>query len=61
MKTEKWYDVSCEICGRYISTDFGCGMQRTREKAVVVAKSVGYKTINGKTICPYCQTLETNK
>lgn len=54
MKVEKWYDIYCEFCHRYISSDFGCGMQPTRDLAISAAKRVGYKTKNGKTICPVC-------
>lgn len=25
MKTEKWFDVGCELCGYHVSTDFGKG------------------------------------
>ena len=55
MKIEKWYDVRCEICGRYLSTDYEAGMQRTRETALKEAKEVGFKTKQGKNVCPCCQ------
>lgn len=58
MKTEKWYDVKCEICRRYLSTDFGYGMQPTRELALKYAKEVGYKTKNNKNVCPHCYPTE---
>lgn len=54
MKTEKWYDVRCLFCGRYLSTDFGKGMQRSAATANYFAKEVGFKTMSGENICPLC-------
>lgn len=55
MKTEKWYDVKCEICGCYLSSDFERGMQPSRELAIKEAKEEGFKVKDGKNVCPCCQ------
>ncbi len=59
MKIERWHDVKCNFCGRYLSTDFMCGMQPKREWAEQLAKKKGFKTRNGQNICPVC--LEEKK
>jgi len=34
MKTEKWYDVKCNRCGRYLSSDYDNGMATSAEEAI---------------------------
>lgn len=54
MRVERWYDISCESCGRYLSTDFDAGMFRSRQRAILAARENGFKTEAGKNICPIC-------
>ena len=54
MKVERWYDVGCMICGKYLSTDFNYGMQPTREAALKCAKECGFEDIDSITMCPEC-------
>lgn len=54
MKTEKYYDVGCEECGRHMSTDFQTGMFRTKPGAERRAKEEGFRISGGRTLCPIC-------
>ena len=54
LKTDKYYDVQCDFCGRNMSTDFFTGMAPTSKEAVMWAKDVGFRTRLGKNICPIC-------
>ena len=54
MKVDKYYDVCCETCHKHLSTDFGKGFAYTRQEAIKWAREVGFKTVQGKFICPEC-------
>ena len=58
MKVQRWYDVRCDVCFRYLSTDFAVGMQPTRDFAEKEARRCGFKTKDGKIVCPICQETE---
>ena len=58
MKVEKYYDIKCDICGRYLSTDFNKGMWPTRESCIAAAKRIGFKNTAAGTVCPICQEHE---
>ena len=54
LKTEAYYDVQCNFCGFYISSDWNLGMFPTRLSAEQAAKRIGFKTHYSKNICPHC-------
>lgn len=54
MRIDKYYDVCCESCYKHLSTDFGKGFAYTRQEAIEWAREVGFKTVQGKFICPAC-------
>ena len=54
MKTERYYDVGCNECGRHLSTDFSAGMLPTRVAAEHRAKKEGFRVVDGHTLCPLC-------
>lgn len=54
MKTEKWFDVCCDLCGYCVSTDFGKGFAWSSKEAIAWARELGYKDYKGKTVCPCC-------
>ena len=54
MKTEKYYDVGCDECGRHLSTDFAAGMLRTRVAVENRARQEGFRVVDGRTLCPIC-------
>lgn len=54
MKTEKYYDVGCEECGKHLSTDFHRGMSQSRIEAVKWALQEKFNVVDGKTLCPDC-------
>lgn len=53
MKADKYYDITCIICGRSLSTDFELGMPKTAKQAHRMAKEIGF---NSRGICPICIT-----
>lgn len=55
MKPERYYDLPCNICGRYLSTDFNTGMFSSREECIRIAKIIGFKDTNFGTICSICR------
>jgi len=58
---EKWYDVCCDICGCYLSVDYGRGMDLCRKSVIKWAKEEGW-TIKGKqTLCVCCSQDEKDK
>ena len=55
IKVDHYYDVSCEYCGRHMSTDFEqYGMATSSKQANAWAKNIGFRTKKGKNICPQC-------
>lgn len=57
IKVTKFYDVQCDKCSRWLSTDFGVGMGYSTEMARRWAKDVGFIVDKNteKTLCPYCK------
>lgn len=51
MKCDKYYDITCPICGRSLSTDFEAGMPSSARLTHLIAKKVGF---NSRGICPIC-------
>jgi len=54
MKVDTYYDVCCNRCGRHLSTDYNVGMCITKKSTIAYAKDIGWKTIDGKNVCPIC-------
>ena len=56
MKIRKYYDLTCDECGRSYSTDYGHGFEASIAKLVDIATKEGWgPTVNGKaTLCPVC-------
>lgn len=54
IKIDKYYDVQCDYCAKFMSTDYELGMAPTRKEAIMWAKNLGFRTRNGKNICPEC-------
>lgn len=54
MVVDRYYDVTCSVCSRCLSTDFGTGLAKTEAQAETMAKGNGFKTRNGKNLCPFC-------
>lgn len=54
LKTDRYYDVGCDYCGKHMSTDYGLGMAETPNQARSWAKEIGFKTKYNKNICPEC-------
>lgn len=54
MKVEKFYDICCENCYCYLSTDYDTGFALSREQAIAWAKEKGFRDLNGRTLCPDC-------
>lgn len=56
LKVSKFYDICCEKCGRWMSTDFGIGMAYSTKQARRWAKEQGFKVDKKteRTLCPYC-------
>lgn len=61
MKIDKYYDVQCYYCARFISSDYFTGMFKSREEAEQIARNSGWKTRLGKNICPQCIKEQANK
>lgn len=55
MKPERYYDLKCDICGRYLSTDFNTGMFSSREECLKNAKAIKFKDTILGTTCPICR------
>ncbi len=55
MKSERWYDIKCDICSKRLSSDYKMGMQCSRESAIKLAKAIGYKDTILGTACPICR------
>lgn len=52
---DKWYDASCNNCGRHVSTDFDRGMSRTIKDLSIVMNHDGWQIDkSGKNVCPLC-------
>ena len=60
MKTERYYDVGCEECGRHLSTDFFRGWASSRKQAEAWAKQEGFRVVDGRTLCPFCVKQQNN-
>lgn len=54
MKTDIYYDIGCDLCSKHMSTDYNMGMAETKKEAVSWAKKSGWKTVDGKNVCPIC-------
>lgn len=63
LKIDRYYDVSCDYCGRNMSTDFEKnGMALSSKQAQAWARRIGFRTKQGKNICPLClKELEKGK
>lgn len=55
MKPERFYDLKCDTCGRWLSSDFGTGMLYSREECLKIAKAIGFKDTILGTACPTCR------
>ncbi len=57
---EAWYDMKCNICGRWLSSDFATGLDRNKNIIIKWAKEQGWTVRDSKhTYCPHC--IEVNK
>lgn len=54
LKIETWYDIRCDKCGLYRSTDFGWGSGTDKKALRKYAKSEGWRCVSGETLCPNC-------
>lgn len=54
IKTEKYYDVGCDICAKHLSTDFTTGMAPSVTEARLWAKEKGFKSVKGYNLCVEC-------
>lgn len=53
-KVDRYFDVTCSVCGRSLSTDFGRGMAISPAMARKWAKEEGFSCKNGRTVCRDC-------
>lgn len=55
MKVDHCYDVTCSVCARHMSTDFGFGTADSVVQARAWAEKDGWQTReDGRAICPKC-------
>lgn len=54
MKVKRYYDICCEECGKQLSWDFGVKLSNYRMQAISKARDKGFRTVNGKFVCPIC-------
>lgn len=56
MKFDTWYDIQCDNCHSYISTDFKVGMMQSKKELNRIIKEIGRKYIKNenKNLCPNC-------
>lgn len=63
LKIDRFYDLSCDICGRWWSTDYdgGPGMAPSREYLEKAATKAGWHRSKDKNVCPECyKTMKEN-
>ena len=54
IRVEPYYDTTCDVCGRSVSSDFERGMAPTKLMAKIWAWEEGFRCINKKVYCPDC-------
>lgn len=54
LKTSTFYDISCDKCGRWASTDWQVGQFYSRQECITWAKNSGWKTVEGHNNCFGC-------
>ena len=57
LRIDRYYDLTCDSCGRSRSTDFDMGMSMNKESCLKCATNEGWREVNGKTVCPECAKL----
>ena len=58
MKVTRFYDIQCDECSRWLSTDFNTGMFYNRESTIKAARDKGFRDVKGQTLCPVCLGIE---
>lgn len=62
IRVEPYYDTTCDVCGRSVSSDFVRGMAPTKAMAKTWAWEEGFRCINKRVYCPDClREKEENK
>ncbi len=55
MKVLRYYDIQCDDCGRFRSTDYCAGMETNLDRIKVLAEKEGWTFIKGNgNMCPVC-------
>ena len=54
LKVTAYYDVTCALCARSLSTDFKKGMAPSAKEARKWAEEIGFQNISGRNVCPIC-------
>lgn len=54
LKVRAYYDVTCAICARSLSTDFKKGMAPSAKEARKWAEEIGFQYIARRNVCPIC-------
>lgn len=55
MKVIRYYDIQCDDCGRFRSTDYCAGMETNLDRIKVLAEREGWTSVRGKgNRCPVC-------
>ena len=54
LKVDRYFDITCSVCGRSLSTDFGRGMAPSAAMARKWAREEGFSCKHGRTVCRDC-------
>jgi hypothetical protein len=54
LSIDTYYDITCDICCKHRSTDYGMGMSTSKTALYKWATAEGWKVKNNKTLCPDC-------
>ena len=55
MRIQAYYDIQCDECGRFRSTDYQAGMETNSKRLKALAEREGWTYIRGKgNRCPVC-------
>lgn len=55
MKVLRYYDIQCDNCGRFRSTDYCAGMETNLNRVKVLAEREGWTSVRGNgNLCPVC-------
>ena len=56
-----YYDLKCDYCGKWISSDYGYGMQKSKKDVLNIASDTGWVIKNSGKIAICCDCFNKNK